>query len=218
MKTQQSVIQDLFLEYGLLNSDLTINELKIKPILAKLKKGLKQYLSIQRSVNITDTSKDILFQEMFSNFYGFDRNRDSAWKKEYFNLFETLKIKDRDFKKTLEGVYTKTNKIEPSFSSKLLATLNPDLPVIDKWILKNLSLEKESQKISRLKDVSERLNETENLYKKLSEMFEEFITTKGADNLFDRFVSEYPFTNTTQNSSLTKAKMLDLILWQLRRK
>ncbi|MFA7285398.1 MAG: hypothetical protein WC011_00920 [Candidatus Paceibacterota bacterium] len=219
MNTKQNIIQDLFIEYGILNSDLTVNKSKkgskIESILTNAKKGLKQYLSIQRCLHLTNPSKDILFQEMFSNFYGI-RFKDISWKKEYFTLLEISKEQKKDFGEILKILYTKTNTVDASFSSKLLATINPNLPVIDKWIRINLSINEEYQEISALEDISDRLKKTENFYNKLVDIFEEFIPTEGAKNIFDYFNLKYPYTNITETSKITKVKILDLILWQLR--
>lgn len=210
MKTKTNKIQNLFIKHEILNLDLSINEAVAKPLLIKIKRGLKQYLNIQRSVHLTPVNKDVLFQEIFSFFYKIDPFRDKEWKEEYFNLFEICKNKNPDFEGTLRIFYKNTGEIEASFISKLVATINPDLPVIDKIVLNNLSLYSIYQKINRSEDKSLRILSVVDLYNELNTELIVFLKTKGGKNLYKRFVAEYPYAN------ITKIKILDLVLWQLR--
>lgn len=210
MKTKTNKIQDLFIKHEILNLDLSVNEAIAKPLLIKVKRGLKQYLNIQRSVHLTPVNKDVLFQEIFSNFYKIDPFRDKEWKDKYFNLFEMCKNKNPDFEGTLRIFYKNTGEIEASFISKLVATINPDLPVIDKIVLNNLSLYSNYQKINRSEDKSLRILSVVDLYNELNTELIVFLKTKGGKNLYNRFIDEYPY------SHITKIKILDLILWQLR--
>ena len=205
------VIQTLLLEKGILNEDFTINESKTKPILKNLKTGLKQYLCIQRSVYLTNVGKDILFQEVFSNFYRIDPFKDKKWKKEFYTLLEASKHKKVNFENILTVLHKKTGDIDASFSSKLVATINPEMPVIDSVVLQNLRLNTEYQEICREPDVPRRMERTTALRQKLIKWFNVFLRTKGGRNLIKRFISEYPYAN------ITKTKMFDLILWQIRR-
>lgn len=217
MNKRNGVIQELLQAQGIVNSDYTINESKIKPILFKLKKGLKQYLSIQRGVNVTNVAEDILFQEMFSNFYRIDPFRNEDWKKQFYILFEDSKKGNVSFKNVLKVLYDRTKGFEASFASKLVATINPNMPVIDKVVLVNLSLYKKYQEISKLDDLPTRINKTDVLYQNLLSDFNKFIKSKSGRNIVKRFNEEYPYVQVTERIRITEVKILDLILWQLRR-
>ena len=52
----------------------------------------------------------------------------------------------------LNEIYQKTGNIEGSFTSKLLATINPNLPIWDQYVLKNIGLKvKETSKEEKIK-------------------------------------------------------------------
>lgn len=54
-------------------------------------------------------------------------------------FFEQHKYdKDLTYPTVLEALYSETGRVERSFSSKILATVRPELPVWDKYVLENL--------------------------------------------------------------------------------
>ena len=58
----------------------------------------------------------------------------------YFNFMEKYKTKDVIFEEVLRYFHSSFGRIEASFSSKLMATINPDKPVWDEFVLKNLGI------------------------------------------------------------------------------
>ncbi len=173
------------------------------------KRGLKQYLAIQRTVFITDVSKDQLFQEMFSNFYKVDPVRPLEWKKEFFSLFEEYKYKNISFEKIIKLLHNKTKCFEPSFASKLVATVDPKMPVIDSVIIGNLGYTALYASM-RGEDTETRLTSAIELYQQLISDFDEFLSTKYGQAIIKFFRKEYPYAN------INEVKIIDLILWQMR--
>ena len=51
------------------------------------------------------------------------------------------KRKEITFEETLKHLHTNLDRVEASFASKLIATINPDLPVWDKEVLGNIDSE-----------------------------------------------------------------------------
>lgn len=108
---------------------------------------------------------------------------------------------------TFEGVffYIKKEKgrCEVSFSSKLLAIINPNKPVWDSFVLENLGIKKIYPKDREKKIVA--------LYYQICDWYEQFMKTEEADLIIEVFDEIYPNTN------ITNLKKIDLFLWQNRK-
>jgi hypothetical protein len=87
-----------------------------------------------------------------------------------------------------------------------LATIDPDMPVIDSIVLRNLGLRLPAS------SSKQRLSRIEELHSSLVICFKEFLTTKIGRHLVRRFRDEYPDAN------ITEIKMLDLVLWRTKPK
>lgn len=125
----------------------------------RISDGLTRYSFIMDFLCKVDISKDIEFQKTFTYFYKIRRNED--FRKKFYSYLEVNK---NNYSLTIEEVlfflYTIDNKIELSFSSKLLHTINPSLPIIDRHVLNNLSLKKRYI----YKDNNEKLKDNISLY------------------------------------------------------
>jgi hypothetical protein len=175
---------------------------QIDKALPKVKNGPEKYLWLQNEVNKRNVSLDREFQRKFNAFYRVRRNKD--WQKEFYKLLEINKGNIIDFYHMLVRFYDKTKKVEASFISKLVATLNPKMPIIDKIVFNNLGL---SLPATYKKNRSLIINEQ---YKILIKEFSDYLQTDNGRYLVERFTKEYP------QAKISKVKMLDLILWQTR--
>jgi hypothetical protein len=175
---------------------------KVKLALPKIEEGLNKYLHIMDRLNKVDVSRDIKFQKRYKGFYRMRRNQDYC--DIYFSFMEHNKNRDITFKKTLEFLHNNTKWLEASFSSKLLATLNPNKPVWDEFVLKNLNLKKP---YTYSKD---RFNKTVNLYYKIENWYKDFLKTDDSKEMLQLFNEYYP------DKDITEIKKIDLILWQMR--
>ena len=101
--------------------------------------GFDKYRQIMETVRKTDVSTDMDFQRTFNAFYRVRRN--AEWRKTYYDLFETVKDSNLSFESILKAMYEVTGNIEASFSSKMLATINPDMPIWDRYVVQNLCLD-----------------------------------------------------------------------------
>jgi hypothetical protein len=117
---------------------------------------------------------------------------------------ERAKRDQFQFKEILVLLHEKTNRYEASFASKLAATINPSMPVIDSIVLKNIDL--------RLPypNATHRTAKISNLYIEMISIFTKFIDTENGKYLVDSFTSKYP------NAGITKVKMVDFVLWKTR--
>jgi len=69
------------------------------------------------------------FRRTFNGYYGVRRN--ALWRSNFYRLFEQAKTVPAEFETILGDLHSITGRIEASFVSKLLATLDPELPVLD---------------------------------------------------------------------------------------
>lgn len=176
-----------------------------KKKLSKIERGLRDYKWIQTRVNEVDVSVDDLFQKRYSVFYVM-WFRPKEWKKCYFELFEQAKKMEPrpDFREILKRLNERTGKMEASFASKLIATLNPAKQIIDKYVLENFELVLPS--ISS----GDRLEETVGVYEKLGALYNAFFKEPICDEICRRFDENFP------GSNVTHLKMIDFVLWQIR--
>lgn len=167
--------------------------------------GIDKYSTIQTTFWEKDISKDTDgFQKLFNSFYVVRRN--SEWRKDYYTLFESLKKEKKTvtFEQILKAIYNTTGKIEASYSSKMLATLNPNMPIWDQYALKNAGVAQPSQG-------SDRFDSTVNVYSQLCEWYKCFLKTENSKECirhFDRIFPEY--------KEISDIKKIDFYLWMKR--
>jgi hypothetical protein len=175
----------------------------ISNILAK-SFGLEKYSYLIDNLNKTNISVDTNYQKIFNTFYVV--RRDKTWRKTYYLFFESQKENPNlGFEEVLYYLYKKTGFVEPSFSSKLLSTINPNMPIWDLYVLKNLNI------VLKQGKPRDRLELSVILYKKIQEYYVELLKTSWAEKaiiLFNNLLPEY--------SSISMIKKLDFFIWQIR--
>lgn len=165
-------------------------------------KELEQYLSIMEKVELVDVSSDSDFQREFNYFYKLRRN--AEWRAVFYCLFEECKsIKDISFERILYTLYERTGYIEASFSSKLLATLNPDMPIWDSIVLSRFGL-----KPSTSTNKNIRLENTVAIYQAIVRWYREFLQTPDVQVFLSGFDDAFP-----EFSTISATKKVDFILW-----
>ncbi|MBQ7541939.1 MAG: hypothetical protein IJT44_06565 [Clostridia bacterium] len=166
------------------------------------KKGMEKYACIMRQVRATNVSSDEDFQRTFAGFYKVRRN--AAWRKAYFDLFEANKH-DRDvsFASILRSMFGSTGRIEASFSSKMLATLRPEMPIWDSIVLAALHV-----KPCRDSDKQKRLERTIELYDSIVCRYDRFASLPESDALVRAFDAAFP-----EYVGFSKTKKIDFLIW-----
>ncbi len=171
----------------------------------KLSIGLTKYSNIMDEVFDVDVSKNELFQKSFNGFYRI-RQRPKVFYTTMYEYIETHKHSQVSFEDVLRHFFDKLGRIEASFSSKVAATINPNLPIWDSIILNHLKLKKPGYHLPKDK----RLNQTVDLYNSISKFYTDFLKHKLADKMISDFDEQYPKAN------ISNIKKIDLILWQTR--
>lgn len=165
--------------------------------------GFDKYKQIMETVRMTDVSTDSDFQRTFNAFYRVRRN--AEWRKTYYDLFETSKNSKPSFESIIRTMYEATGNIEASFSSKMLATINPDMPIWDRYVVQNLCLDMKG------KTKEDQLHCAIDLYGQMISWYDSFLQTEnGRDCLaeFDRTLPGYVW--------MSDIKKVDFYLWSIR--
>ena len=165
--------------------------------------GLDKYQFIMEQVKRTDVSMDSDFQRIFNGFYIVRRNE--TWRKVYYEHFERVKGGAPTFASILTHLYECTGNIEPSFSSKMLATIFPDKPIWDRYVVQNLNMEL----VGKTKE--ERLANAIALYADMEKWYATFMLTDKAKECieaFDHIMPDYKY--------ISSIKKIDSILWSIR--
>jgi hypothetical protein len=183
---------------------VNLTEETIDAALSRLAPYLNAYLWLQTHRDTCDVRSNASFRRRFNAFYRVRRGRD--WQDKFYELLECRKGRPSSFAEVLDALHSATGRYEASFASKLLATIDPDMPVIDSIVLQNLSVRLPAYgsdgRRSRIVD----------LHGRLLSSLTVFLKTDVGRYLVKRFRATYP------EADVTEIKMLDLVLWQTRPK
>ena len=175
--------------------------------------GLDAYQEILKLLDDPnlDVSTDEQFQKKFNNF--FKVRRDVDWQKNFYRVFQDLRklkqsgqaITKKHFGCVLKKI-SQNGKKEVSYASKMVAALNPKLPIIDKKVrfffkeYPNLLNVKSSNNFNKDCDYSKDCD----YYNKLCICYEM--------NNFDSYISTFDklFPNY---KDFEKIKKIDFIIW-----
>ena len=170
-----------------------------------IENSINKYIKVINHLHLCDVSISKDYQTAYNGFYRMRQRKQEYYQMYFYFLEKNKKNKDINFVDVLSHIHKKTGRYEPSFSSKLLATINHDTPVWDSVVLKNLSIKqpKYYQK--------DRLSVTIKTYRKLLEWYEIYFKTKNAIEVLTIFNLLYPHYAET----ITAVKKIDLALWSL---
>jgi hypothetical protein len=163
---------------------------QINKAILNIKPGLEKYIHIMDMFLNVDVSANGNFQRSFNGFYRI-RQRESKLYEKYYTYMENNKNLIVTFEQTLLWLYNELGRLEPSFSSKLVATINPNFPIWDSVVLNNLKLKKPS---SSNKD---RVMLTVELYNNLVCWYEDFTNSVQGMEIVKIFDEHYPDTKIT---------------------
>jgi hypothetical protein len=105
---------------------------------------LRTYAFLQDALHQTNVASDKEYQRRFRGFYVVRRG--SEWSEIFFGALERQKRSDEvTFPDVLRALFALISRVEGSFASKLVATINPKAPVLDSYVLANLGISLPSQ-------------------------------------------------------------------------
>lgn len=181
---------------------LSLSEDAIDRAVSKIGPGLAKYLWIQEHYLHVNVSQDRNFQRRFNGFYRVRRGPE--WQHAFYQLMEESKSGGISFPTALASLSDVTGRLETSFASKLAATLDPTLPVVDRFILQNFGL--------RLPYPYEtgRQEKVRRIYTDLQDRYRSLMSSETGRLISEKVTEMYP------QARLSELKKIDLVLWQNR--
>lgn len=168
---------------------------------------LNAYAHTQNRLQQVDVANDRQYQKTYNGFYRVRLPIAAAYST-YYTLIEQNKNNNNV---SLQNILTKllevTGRVETSFGSKLLATVNPNVAPLDSVVLGHLNLCLPSSKgVSNFSRIQQCVDVHNNLVDQMNHLITlpQFLPLKRA------FESRFPDYN------FTDVKILDLLLWQYR--
>ena len=168
---------------------------------ARIQSGLVIYCKLMDMFQKVDVSKDADFQRMYDGFYRVRRN--ASWRKIYFDYFQTVKNSNITFRDIITYMYKAKGSVEASFSSKMLATINPDMPIWDQFVLKKLGIEQKYYYANKEQQLEDAIVN----YDKIVEWYKNQAT--------DEYIKEFD-ANFPDYKHITATKKVDWLLWGIR--
>lgn len=185
-----------------------LTEEKVMDILSakELKAGMLKYKGIMDMIHNTDVSQDKEFQKKYNGFYRM-RQRPKTYYELYYAYMERCKNDDGlSIDDIATYIYNQTNRCELSFSSKLLATINPNMPVWDTIVAQNhFGI---SYTVYTPKKYASRLEMIIDKYHEYTRAYAEYMNSEEAKMIIRVFNQVYP------DVDITDVKKVDLVLWQ----
>lgn len=168
------------------------------------RKGISQYLELMDLLPRVDVSRDRTFQRKYNAFYRV-RQRPREWYELYFSYMESGKANPPSFDSTIDYIFTALGRYEPSFSSKLVATLDPHRPVWDQFVLRHTRHKPPAY------GTKSRLEKAKVVYRNIQRWYEQYLSSEEARYVIEQFARE-----VADHDRVTDLKKIDFVLWQLR--
>ena len=181
--------------------DCYVPEINLDHAICRLKSRKK---AIQTYTEIMEMSGDPMnpdFQRKYVAFYRVRRNE--MWRGKYLRLMADYRGKESvSFGEVMMRLFQTTGWVEASFSSKMLATLDPDMPIWDSNVLTALRLQLKGSA------PEVKMSNAVVLYDSIRQWYIAFLQKDEAKEMLARFDRVFP-----EYKSLTSTKKIDFILW-----
>lgn len=131
-------------------------------------------MNIMSKVKTVNVADDQDFQREFDFFYKVRRN--AEWRKVFFEIFERKKKKNCSYKEIITELYEGTGQVEASFASKMLASIDENMPIWDSKVLDRIGIK------SSNKRGQQKLEETIELYDVIVQWYSDLKANKASYN------------------------------------
>ena len=182
---------------------------KLESILERpeLCKGLQKYKTIMEALLTTNVAEDKGFQKLYRDFYQMRPFYSDDFAHAYFKLMESMKSwLSVSFDMAFERIKHIKGSYEMSFSSKLVHTIDPSLPVWDKIVTRDHFHMKAPY--SACKDRERACCKRYEDYRKRFCCYKD---SPEGQVMIESFDTAFP------NSGISDVKKIDFILWQDRK-
>lgn len=168
---------------------------------------LNAYAYTQNQLHLVNVSSDQNYQRVFNGFYRVRLPITAAYAT-YYGLIEQNKNNTNpSLQSILDALFKATGRVETSFGSKLLATVNPNVAPLDSIVLRHLGLKLPT---SSGQSSNARTMQCVNIHNNLVAHMNTLTTPPQFQILKTQFQNRFPAYN------FTNVKILDLLLWQYR--
>lgn len=166
-------------------------------------RSFEKYANIMKTFPLVNVAVNKDFQKLFNGFYRVRRGAD--WQRVYYALMQSKKNIKTSFEEILRILYEKTGRIEASFSSKLVHTLNPNMPIWDKFVLQKLGLK------LPLCVGEEKIRACVQVYEKIIKWYQDVLPSPETQEFLKAFDESFPIY-----AWISQTKKLDFSLWLVR--
>lgn len=170
----------------------------------KIQSGIKKYQYLRQQLFATDVSTNQDFQRIFNGFFRMGR-RTKAYYNDYYCYLQQHKKTGISFSDALTYLYQKYGRLEMSFVSKMVALVEPTLPIWDSVVTKG-----HFGIIAPNANVKNRLQKGIEKYEQYRYCYGTYMQSDEARKKIAEFDTLFPETD------ITDVKKLDFILWQER--
>jgi hypothetical protein len=172
--------------------------------------NLKTYFEIMDSVSKPDFVATPEFRKKFNGFYRV-RQKSQEWYDQYYHLLEVQKGTNRTFGELLHEMFLINGTVEVSFVSKLMATADPDAPIWNQYVLKNLCQETKWEQL-RLQSSETRISAASEIYIEIQKWYGDFMSSSDGKACIKAFNTALP----KYKNRLSDVKKIDFMLWSKR--
>lgn len=105
----------------------------------KVIEKIDKYEYIMKKINEVNVYENMNFRKTYCTYYGLNRNTSKEYQDKYFAYMEKNKSRTSiTYEEALVDLRELTNRVDYSFTSKLLHTINPNMPILDKHLMRLL--------------------------------------------------------------------------------
>lgn len=171
--------------------------------------ALQKYEKIENVFRKTNVADDEKFQRLFNGFY-ITSPLSKTWYKNFYDYFERVKNDEPTFERAIRDLYNINGqtRVDASFCSKLIATINPDRPIIDQYIMWQMGY---NTKMVNSLGGEEKICYYIDAYAEIEKQYIEHIKDAAVAAAIAEFDSAY-----SGYQWLSPIKKLDFILWSNR--
>ena len=178
--------------------------IKIEKCLPKKESAIKKYFSIINMLHSCNVSSDEIFQKLYNGFYRLRLPASEYYQKHFDYLEKNKNNKNIAFSDVILYMSNLTGRVEASFSSKIVATINQDMPVWDNNVLSHLSINIPKGSFHS------KIEQSVLIYNDLCNYYDKKLKENNAKDIIKIFNNLFP-----QYRSITDIKKLDLAIWSL---
>lgn len=172
----------------------------------EMRAGIIKYLYIMD--NLKSTKVDVYKSEFQKKYNGFYRVRQKSenWYRGYYNFLEANKNNlDLTFNIVLLEMYRVSGCVETSFSSKLLHTVNPNMPIYDALVVRRMGI----KPVKWNKNKTIHLTNSLETYNQIVDIYSKYFQTQNCREAIYMFDSYFP-----EFKRISDVKKIDFFLWK----